>query len=154
RLVVLLAAYLADRAGLHVGIAAQTREQALEIARRAGRATTRARLLWKSKAPPPASGATPTVSSGQASFPGDGGGIMIATTARWLFADHRALRCDVIIVDEAWQATYADLGALGAFTGQVVCVGDPGQIDPVVTGDTTRWERSPHGPHLPAPDAL
>ena len=23
---------------------------------------------------------------------------------------------------------------------QIVCVGDPGQIDPVVTGDVSRWE--------------
>src|SRR5262247_2901405 len=61
RLVVLLAAYLADRAGLHVGIAAQTREQAVQIARRAGNVTARARLMWKAKVPPPASGATPTV---------------------------------------------------------------------------------------------
>lgn len=59
-----------------------------------------------------------------------------------------------MVVDEAWQATYADLGALGAFAPQVVCVGDPGQIDPVVTGATRRWADTPTGPHLPAPVAL
>ncbi len=37
---------------------------------------------------------------------------------------------------------------------QVVCVGDPGQIDPVVTGDVTRWEGSETAPDLPAPIAL
>jgi AAA domain len=158
RLTVLLAAYLADRAGLHVGIAAQTREQAVEIARRAGQVTGHAKLLWPSKknsaAARPACGATAVVSGGQAQFPTDGGGIIIATTARWLYGDPRALGCHLMIVDEAWQATFADLGALGAFAGQVVCVGDPGQIDPVVTGATTRWQHSPHGPHLPAPAAL
>jgi hypothetical protein len=153
RLVTLLAAYLADRAGLHIGIAAQTREQAVEIARRAGRVTARTRLLWPAKAPRPASGATP-VASGQAGFPSDAGGILIATTKRWLYGDLRAMRCDVMIVDEAWQATYGDLGALGAFARQIVCVGDPGQIEPVVTGATTRWARSPHGPQVPAPAAL
>jgi len=35
-----------------------------------------------------------------------------------------------------------------------VCVGDPGQIDPVITGDTSRWANSPTGPHVPAPFAL
>jgi len=82
------------------------------------------------------------------------GGVLIATTARWIYADPSTIGCDVMIVDEAWQATYADLGALGAFAPQVVCVGDPGQIDPVVTGQTRRWADSPTGPHLPAPAAL
>ncbi len=50
-------------------------------------------------------------------------------------------------IDESWQATYGDLGALGAYATQVVCVGDPGQIDPVVTGETRRWRTSPTGPH-------
>ncbi len=57
-------------------------------------------------------------------------------------------------LDEAWQLTFADLGGLGAFAGQVVCVGDPGQIEPVVTGQTDRWRDSATGPHQPAPDAL
>jgi hypothetical protein len=75
--------------------------------------------------------------------------VLNATTARWTYAD--PVGCDVMIVDEAWQATYADLSALGAFAPQVVCVADPGQIDPVVTGQTRRWANSPTGPHRPAP---
>ena len=57
-------------------------------------------------------------------------------------------------VDESWQCTYADLGALGAMARQVVCVGDPGQIDPVVTGDVSRWDGSDTAPNLPGPIAL
>jgi len=57
-------------------------------------------------------------------------------------------------LDEAWQCTYADLGALGALARQVVCVGDPGQVAPVVTGSTERWEGQASGPHQPAPAAL
>ena len=49
RLVALLAAALAHRADLRVGIAAQTREQAVEIARRLGTLTDRAALMWKAK---------------------------------------------------------------------------------------------------------
>jgi MoxR-like ATPase len=45
RLVALLAVTLAERADLRVGIAAQTRDQALEIARRCGRLTGAARLM-------------------------------------------------------------------------------------------------------------
>ena len=80
--------------------------------------------------------------------------MLIATTARWTYADPNVLAADVLVVDEAWQATYADVGALGAFAPQIVCVGDPGQIDPVVTGQTRRWDGSPTGPQLPAPAAL
>ena len=154
RLVALLAAALAHRAELRVGIAAQTREQAVEIARRVGHLTGRGRLLWAAKDPKPDSGGTAVVSGPAVRFPAEGGGVLIATTARWLFSDPRTVGCDLMIVDEAWQATYADLGALGAHAGQVVCVGDPGQIDPVVTGETSRWRTVAAGPHVPAPQAL
>lgn len=154
RLVALLAAALAHRADLRVGLAAQTREQALELARRIGTLSDRARLIWPAKNGQPDSGNTPAVHGGKAVFPHDHGGILIATTARWLYGSPTALGCDVMLVDEAWQATYGDLGALGAYAAQIVCVGDPGQIDPVVTGSTARWQHNPTGPHLPAPDAL
>src|SRR5919205_3801062 len=50
--------------------------------------------------------------------------------------------------------TYADLGALGPLSAQVVLVGDPGQIAPVVTGDSRRWQHWAAGPQRAAPDAL
>jgi hypothetical protein len=37
----------------------------------------------------------------------------LATTARWLFSEPDQTGADVLIVDEAYQCTYADLGALG-----------------------------------------
>lgn len=156
RLVALLAATLAARADLRVGIAAQTRDQAVEIARRLGALDCPARLIWSPKNPAPdlSDGAASVVKGRHVRYPNSGGGVMIATTARWTYADPAKLACDVMVVDEAWQATYADLGALGAFAPQVVCVGDPGQIAPVVTGATRRWADTPTGPHLPAPAAL
>lgn len=156
RLVALLAATLATRADLRVGIAAQTRDQAVEIARRLGALDCPARLIWSPKNPTPdlGRGAATVVKGRDVRYPNSGGGVMIATTARWTYADPSKLACDVVVVDEAWQATYADLGALGSFAPQVVCVGDPGQIDPVVTGQIHRWADSPTGPHLPAPTAL
>lgn len=155
RLVTLLAAALAHRADLRIGIAAQTRDQSREIARRLGALSNRTRLLWSGQdRHPPKIDGVQTVSGNGGHFPGDHGGIVIATTARWMYTEPDSMSCDVMIVDEAWQATYADLGALGAFSRQVVCVGDPGQIAPVVTGSTRRWEHSPTGPHLPAPIGL
>jgi hypothetical protein len=50
--------------------------------------------------------------------------------------------------------TYADLGGLGPLSAQVVLVGDPGQIAPVVTGDSRRWRDWSAGPQLAAPEAL
>jgi len=154
RLVAMLAAALAERAQLRVGVAAQTREQAVEIARRVGALTDTAALMWASGQPLPDSGATGVLRGAQVRYPSTGGGILIGTTARWLFSEPSVVAADVLVVDEAWQCTYGDLGALGAHAGQVVCVGDPGQIDPVVTGDTTRWRTNPAGPHVSAPDGL
>lgn len=155
RLVVNLAAYLAHRGGLHVGIAAQTREQAIQIATRLGLITRRAVLRWSSSAKHlPHAGMTLVMKGKDAKFPAGGGGIVIATTSLWQYQRYAELRADVLLVDEAWQATYADLASLGAFATQIVCVGDPGQIDPVVTGNTDRWRGWGHGPHVPGPAAL
>lgn len=154
RLVALLAVALAHRAEMRVGVAAQTREQAVEIARRIGGLSDRAKLIWSKKNGRPDSGKTPVANGNGIRFPASGGGILIATTSAWLYRDPATVACDLMIVDEAWQATYADLGALGAFAAQVVCVGDPGQIDPVVTGTTDRWRNRADAPNLPAPEAL
>lgn len=154
RLVVLLAAALAERAGMRVGVAAQTRAQAEQIARRIGAYTGRAVLMWPERHPLPDTGRVPAVTGQGAGFPGTAGGVLIGTTARWQLCDPRRHLCDLMLIDEAWQATYADIGALGAFARQVLCVGDPGQIDPVVTGAVSRWADDPRGPQLPAPDAL
>lgn len=155
RLVVLLAASLAERAGLRVGIAAQTRDQAVEVARRLGALGHPAVLAWSALQPTPIGLGEARAERGhRVRFSPTGGGVVVATTARWLVSDPSRLGCDVMIVDEAWQLTFADLGGLGAFAGQVVCVGDPGQIEPVVTGRTDRWRDSATGPHRAAPDAL
>lgn len=154
RLVALLAAALAEGAGMRIGIAAQTREQACEIARRLVPLTSLSALIWPTSQPLPTLPGVRVVQKSGVRFPTEGGGVLIATTARWLYSRPHELGCDLLLIDEAWQATYADLGALGAFAAQVVCVGDPGQIAPVVTGRTDRWRNQPSAPNLPAPTAL
>lgn len=156
RLTVLLAAALSHRAGLRVGIAAQTRAQAIDIARRLGAVCERPKigLLWGRTDVKPDAHGCPILDAGTKMWPNSGGAVRVATKARWLFSEPSKTKADVVIVDEAYQCTYADLGALGSMAAQVVCVGDPGQIDPVVTGDVSRWADSPTGPHVPAPHAL
>lgn len=158
RLVVLLAAALAHRAGLRVAIAAQTRAQARQIAQRlAVVSDERSQLIVSAKdrsLTVADTGGLGIVRGRQIAWPRSGGGVMVATGARWMFAKPQELQADVLIVDEAWQCTYGDLGALACMAGQVVLVGDPGQIAPVVTGETRRWQSSATGPHVPAPDGL
>lgn len=156
RLVALLAGALAHRVGLRVAVAAQTREQAAELSRRIAAVSDRASLIVSG------AGKKPVMVDGIRTVAGrslrweytTGGEILIGTAARWLYVDPNLAGADVLLVDEAWQCTYADLGALGALARQVVCVGDPGQVAPVVTGSTEKWEGNAAGPHQPAPTAL
>lgn len=158
RLVALLSAALADRASLRVAVAAQTREQARELAIRIGAVSDRSALIVsgsRARAILPGPDGTATVSVNHARWSRSRGGeILIATTARWLYVDPNLGAADILVVDEAWQATYGDVGALGALARQIVAVGDPGQIAPVVTGSTARWSGQATGPHQPAPQAL
>lgn len=61
---------------------------------------------------------------------------------------------DFLIVDEAYQITFADFADAADRAAQVLAVGDPGQIGPVVTVDTTAWSHLRAGPHMRAPDVL
>lgn len=79
--------------------------------------------------------------------------VVISTAAKWLHVVG-TWTPDVLIVDEAWQLPAASLGTLVGPTTQVCLVGDPGQIAPVIEGDTTRWASTATGPHRPAPTAL
>lgn len=156
RLVALLAGALAHRVGLRVAVAAQTREQAAELSRRIAAVSDRTSLIVSG------AGKKPVTVNGIRTVAGrsvrwqhsTGGEILIGTAARWLYVDPSMAGADALLVDESWQATYGDLGALGALARQVVCVGDPGQVAPVVTGSTEKWDGKATGPHQPAPAAL
>lgn len=62
--------------------------------------------------------------------------------------------CDLMIFDEAYQATFADVMAAADGADQVILVGDPGQIGPVVTQDTRAWQRMRSAPHKRAPEVF
>src|SRR5919206_920879 len=154
RLVVHLAEQLHRRAGLEVAIATQTRAQALDVTNRAAAIGARVALLGARESRRPLE-LDPRASHLEgAAFLRNWRGIVVATTARWLWTSEREFAADVCIVDEAWQMTYADLGALGPLSAQIVLVGDPGQIAPVVTGDSRRWQHWAAGPQRAAPEAL
>lgn len=61
---------------------------------------------------------------------------------------------DVLIVDEAYQVTLDQLVRAAANCEQLLLVGDPGQIGPVVTANTGPWEGASTQPHRRAPEIL
>ncbi len=154
RLVIHLAEQLNRRAGLTIAIATQTRAQAFDVTNRAAAIGARVALLGVRDAHRPMDLHAQAGYLKGAAHLSRWKGVVVATTARWLWVNERDYSADVCIVDEAWQMTYADLGGLGPLSAQVVLVGDPGQIAPVVTGDSRRWQDVPAGPQRSAPEAL
>lgn len=82
-----------------------------------------------------------------------GSGVVVGTVAKWTFNDIID-PYDLLIIDEAWQMPWAAFMPCNAIAARFVLIGDPGQIAPVVTIDTSRWETSPRPPHRPAPDLI
>ncbi len=146
-----LAHQLLTRAGMTVAIAAQTRTQALDVANRTAATGAPTALAVRNDRERPAD-LDPAVKAVTSAGARPGPHVMVSTSARWQWS--AMPRFDVLLVDEAYQLTFGDLGSLGALADQVVLVGDPGQISPVVTGSVRRWESWAAGPHIPAPQAL
>jgi hypothetical protein len=80
--------------------------------------------------------------------------VVVANSRKWSFARIEDGWFDLLIVEEAYQLRDAEFAQLAGFAAQRVLVGDPGQIDPVTSCDTTRWSTMPDGPQVPAPEAL
>lgn len=62
--------------------------------------------------------------------------------------------CDVLVVDEAYQAVFAQVAMAAEGAVQVLMVGDPGQIGPVVQSDTSAWAAMSQAPHMRAPEVF
>ena len=148
-----LAHQLATRMQLRVAVAAQTREQSYDVANRIARLGVPTRHLRGRHDHRPR-GLDDAVASLTTRSVDASPGVTIATSARWRVTATTQFRADILLVDEAYQMTYADLIAIGDLADQVALVGDPGQIAPVVTGETRRWQGNAAGPHVPAPAAL
>lgn len=89
---------------------------------------------------------------GSGSFQGEPGDIVVKTMASLGMGTKS--NAEVLIIDEAYQSTFASLTAAAKSSEQVLMVGDPGQIGPVVTSDTSVFEDSTYPPHGRAPDVL
>jgi hypothetical protein len=90
------------------------------------------------------------------SLPQAGPCVVIANAARWswLDADSGIDLFDLQLVDEAFQMPDYRFHQIAWMARRVVLVGDPGQIEPVVTCEIDRWRADPAGPHIASPIAL
>jgi RecA/RadA recombinase len=79
--------------------------------------------------------------------------VVVGTAAKWGLID-LGDPFDLLFVEEAWQLKWADFMLLDQVAPRFVLIGDPGQIPPVVTVETARWETSLRPPHRPAPEVI
>lgn len=138
-LVVTVVSHLATRASLNVLVATPTKAQALSLTDRLSAQIPLGDIHTEIKG----------TDSPYVKRLGHSPAVTITTLAKCKFIDRTPF--DVIVVDEAYQATHADVTAASAGINQVLLVGDPGQIGPVVTMDTSIWAGQKDAPHLQAP---
>ena len=81
------------------------------------------------------------------------GSVMIGTVAKLGHYDFTN-PYDILLIDEAWQMTWADFLTLRGISSRFIFIGDPGQIPPTVTISVDRWEVSPDAPHRATPDVV
>jgi len=81
-----------------------------------------------------------------------GPSVVVASTAKWAFYEREPF--DALLIDEAWQISWSDFLVLLPLSARFVLIGDPGQIPPVVSIATARWETSGNAPHRPVPERL
>ena len=153
-----LAAQALGRRGERVMIAAQTNAQAIDLARRlaTGFPKLALQLLHRKELSLPEDLlALPNVApvTREQELP-EGPCVAVATAAKWVYAPAEVRPFDLLIVDEAYQLPEHRFLCIAGLARRIVLVGDPGQIDPVVTADVSRWRSRPDGPHVPSPRAL
>jgi hypothetical protein len=155
---VTIAAHLASRAGLVVYAAFPKRMQALAFTHRLVRQLPPSQVVLQM-----AHVAKADLLQGvRETQPPKGGYVVVKTVAslaaasrgHWPNSGTGSAAGRVLLVDEGYQVTLSDLTSAAEGFGQVVILGDPGQIGPVVTHDISLWSRSASGPHVPAPSVL
>lgn len=145
-LIVDLVRQLVLRAGLRVSVAAPTRAAAANLATKMKQARGDASFFWVNLVEAGQS-FTPTLAPGPRS-------VDVSTVAKLQHSRQSQVGLDVLVVDEAYQLTFAQLSQAAAEFRQLVLVGDPGQIGPVVRGSTAALEEERSRAHLRSPEAF
>jgi len=150
-LLVNAALWLGANTDLTVTVAAPTRAAATSVAERLADVHEQASVVLALNGVEKAS-TSAIHTPGSGAFQGQAGDIVVRTMAS--MAMSTSTTSDLLIVDEAYQSTFASLIAAAKGSEQVLMVGDPGQIGPVTTADTTVFADSAYPPHGRAPDVL
>ncbi len=151
RLVSHIAAQLALRSEITIAVATPTRAQAIGIAAAIAAVTPAGTVVLAERAVQVADipeGATYNPTAPNTLTPGT---VQIRNLKKWSFS---APVADLLIVDEAYQATYASVLAIAGKVKQILMVGDPGQIGPVTSVNTSLWAGNKDAPHSRAPEAF
>lgn len=147
--VVTITAHLHARSNLSVVIATSTRQQAFDLAERLTEQVPAESIYLGlssvDKTMVPEGVETGSPMSGVAER---GPKVVIRTVASCRL---RPPECSVLVIDEAYQSHFAAVSAAADRADQVLLVGDPGQIGPVITCDTSLWDRRKKAPHFHAP---
>ncbi len=141
--------------GRRIAIAAQTNNQVNDLCIRFGmRYPSQSVIRFSSKSfnEPDNFPDNVTVVTDKKDLPA--GACTIVTTCSKLGTTELAAPFDILLIDEAWQMTWATFLTLRTTAPRYVLIGDPGQIPPTVTVDCDRWETSATAPHYPAPQIL
>ncbi len=159
RLVASLGSVALGRGALRGPVVAPRNGQVYEVARRVKDAAgVPVQILHSDDSPPPADLAThPNVLTttdpvSLAARPG----VVVATVAKTRMSAERLgdRSFDLLIVDEAYQVSFNAILPVIGLASQLVLVGDPGQLPPIVVSDTSRLETAANPVHLPVPRYL
>lgn len=150
-LVVDIVAYLKERSDLKMIIACYTRRAAYDIAARIAAelgpdkdGNPQVALGIKDMEPPAGVGKGGAAAGGR-NIP------IVRTVASCKISPPE---CDLFIIDEAYQVTFNDASAAGDQADQLLMVGDPGQIGPVVSADVSAFRGREIAPHMRAPEVF
>ena len=81
--------------------------------------------------------------------------IVVSTASKWAWSGTGAgAEFSILFIEEAWQLKYYNFMTLGHVAPRFVFIGDPGQIPPTVTIDTSPWDTAPTPPHRAAPEIV
>ena len=141
--------------GRRIAIAAQTNNQVDDLCVRFCKRypeTEIYRFSSKFYTPPTNFSSDVVVVTDKKELPEDGS-VMIGTVAKLGLVDF-VDAYDILLIDEAWQMTWADFLTLRDVSSRFIFIGDPGQIPPTVTITVDRWEVSPDAPHRATPDVV
>src|SRR5947209_3822226 len=141
----------------HVGVVAQTNEQAFDLVGRIAEIAPRREVSFLPAGGVllPAAKHLPNVTLVDAKDIGSAK-VIVATADKWAFSVAHIPdgRFDAGVVDEGYQMQSAKLLRIADLFPTLDFLGDPGQLDPFSTVDDSRWRGLPVNPVLNAVDAL